>query len=58
MGLLQQLAFGSARISNDTDVDVATQMGSLEGHLGNATKEHQKNSTFHLLIAFIVKTHR
>ena len=48
--LLEELALGSARVSHDAYVDIATEMSTLCGCLGNTSKQHQQNTTLHFVI--------
>ena len=48
--LLEELALGCARISHNAHVDIATEMSTLRGCLGNTSKQHQQNTTLHLII--------
>ena len=48
--LLEELALGSAGVSHDAHIDIATEMSALRGCLGNTSKQHQQNTTLYLII--------
>lgn len=49
--ILEELALGGTGVSDDADVDVSSQRGSLHGGLGNASEQHQQDAALHLVIA-------
>lgn len=49
--VLEELALGSTRVSNNADIDVSSQGGPLHGRLGNAAEQHQQDSALHLVVA-------
>lgn len=48
--LLEELALGGARVSDDADVDVSPQRCSLHGRLGNASEQHKQDAALHLVV--------
>lgn len=53
--ILEELALGSARVSDDAHVDVSSQRGPLHGRLGNASEQHQQDAALHLVVSCAVK---
>jgi len=49
--LLEKVALCSAWITHDTDIDISSQVCAFLCNFMNAAKQHQQNSTFHLIIA-------
>jgi len=47
------MALCRAWITNNTDIDVTTQVRSFLRDFMNATEQHQQNSTFHLIITYV-----
>lgn len=48
--LLQKVALCSTWITNNTDIDISSEVCAFLCNFMNATKQHQQNSTFHLII--------
>lgn len=48
---LEELALGGTGVSNNADINVSSQRGSLHGRLGNASKQHQQDAALHLVVA-------
>lgn len=46
------MTFGSTRITYYTNVDITTKTSALQSFLGHATKQHQKNAFFNLIITY------
>lgn len=53
--ILEELALGSARVSDDAHVDVSSQRGPLHGRLGNASEQHQQDAALHLVVSCAIK---
>ena len=49
--LLEYLTLGSAGVSHNTNVDITSKVCFLCCHLRHSTKQHEKNTTFNLIIS-------
>ena len=49
--LLEYLTLGSAGVSHNTNVDITSKVCFLCCHLRHSTKQHEKNTTFNLVIS-------
>ena len=49
--LLEELTLRCARITNDANIDVATETRALHGDLGHATKQHEQNPPLYFIVA-------
>lgn len=49
--LLEYLTLGRAGVSHNTNVDITSKVCFLCCHLRHSTKQHEKNTTFNLIIS-------
>jgi len=51
--LLEKVALCSTWITNNTNIDISSKVRAFLCHFMNATKQHQQNSTLHLIITCV-----
>ena len=49
---LQELTLCGAGVPHDTNIDVTSQTGTLDGLLGDSTKQHQQDTLLYLITSY------